>query len=230
MTPQRRCRSSCSSGTTATIELWIRPAHPQLASPFLWLFPADGVTYSGGRPAVGVTFCEGLHSCDWRFDAVFLVETAISVLARGYAKDIESKLLITKGGGPRPLLVRNVLHDERRGGVRGANTRHLKQKKRLLTRPERKVIPARIGFRITPRIVGDDTDCASRSEEAPLEEGTPSRGYRPRPPSFRQRRLSGCVTSGVAASEAEPRRCAARRSPCRRHRRSVTTPRHHPSP
>ena len=197
----------------------MRPAHPQLASLFLWLFPAVCVTYSGGRPAVRVTFLESFQTCQWRFDGEFLAEMANNDLAIAYAKDVETKSLKAKRGGPRPLLVRNASHDERRGSVRGANTGRLKQKNRLLTRPERKVIPARIGFRITPRIVGDDTDCASRSEEARLEEGTPSRGYRPRPPSFRPRRLSGCSTSGVAASDGGPRRCAARRSPCRRQRR-----------
>ena len=107
----------------------------------------------------------------------------------------------TKGSGLRPPAFQNHCSDERQGSVRGANTGHLKQKDRLNIRPERKVIRGRIESGITPRIVGDDTHSPSRSEETPLEEGPPSRGYRPRPPSFRPRRLSGCVTSGVAASQ-----------------------------
>ena len=174
---------------------------PQLASPFWLLFPAGGVTYSGRRPAVGVTFLKDSYSDNLQFCRMVTTESANHIGTLNYAKDIESKLLKTKRGGPRPLLVRNITNDERQGSVRSANTGHLKQKDRLNTRPERKVIPGRIGWGITPRIVGDDTHSSSRSEEAPLDEGTPSRGYRPRPPSFRQRRLSGCVTSGVAASQ-----------------------------
>ncbi len=193
----------------------MRHVHPQLASPFWMPFPAVGVTYFSRRPAVGVTFLKDSISGKPRFCRTLTTELANDTETLGYAKGIESKLLKTKWSGPRPLLVRNITNDERQGSVRGANTGHLKQKDRLNTRPERKVIPGRIGQGIAPRIVGDDTDYPSRSEEVPLDEGTPSRGYRPRPPSFRQRRRSSCVTSGVAASEAEPRRCAARRSPCR---------------